>query len=184
MALYELDEISNCSIDALQCLEHRERRGGCVSGGVLVKFRWWLGVSQDVVAVRRVRVTQNPKRVDLSWVEKWVISKLLVAFGLDRKSADDAIQSLNGTVIGKNIVRLSWGRTPNKQVKWRGDSGQQWNGGYSRGYANHHNSNTSYNTSISFCLYLFFLQYLQVPSSPERVKDGRMLLHLLSFPNI
>ncbi|KAF3602484.1 hypothetical protein F2Q69_00037932 [Brassica cretica] len=65
---------------------------------------------------------------------------------------------------------------------WRGDSGQQWNGGYSRGYAKHHNSNTSYNTSISFCLYLFFLQCLQVPSSPERVKDGRMLLHLLSFP--
>ncbi|KAF3510930.1 hypothetical protein F2Q69_00003786 [Brassica cretica] len=31
-------------------------------------------------------------------------------------SADDAIQSLNGTVIGKNTVRLSWGRTPNKQV--------------------------------------------------------------------
>ncbi|KAL0857265.1 hypothetical protein Bca101_062419 [Brassica carinata] len=63
------------------------------------------------------------------------------------KSADDAIQSLNGTVIGKNTVRLSWGRTPNKQ--WRGDSGQQWNGGYSRGqgynnggYANHHDSNT------------------------------------------
>ncbi|CAF2077735.1 unnamed protein product [Brassica oleracea] len=81
-----------------------------------------------------------------------------------------------------NTVRLSWGRTPNKQ--WRGDSGHQWNGGYSRGYAKHHNSNTSYNTSISFCLYLFFLQYLQVPSSPERVKDGRMLLHLLSFPNI
>ncbi|KAG2317597.1 hypothetical protein Bca52824_020719 [Brassica carinata] len=65
----------------------------------------------------------------------------------NRKSADDAIQSLNGTVIGKNTVRLSWGRTPNKQ--WRGDSGQQWNGGYSRGqgynnggYANHHDSNT------------------------------------------
>ncbi|CAF2048524.1 unnamed protein product [Brassica napus] len=59
MALYELDEISNCSIDALQCLEHRERRGGCVSGGVLVKFRWWLGVSQDVVAVRRVRAIER-----------------------------------------------------------------------------------------------------------------------------
>ncbi|XP_010507452.1 PREDICTED: polyadenylate-binding protein RBP47B-like isoform X2 [Camelina sativa] len=67
----------------------------------------------------------------------------------DRKSAEDAIESLNGTVIGKNTVRLSWGRTPNKQ--WRGgDSGQQWNGGYSRGqgynngggYANHHESNT------------------------------------------
>ncbi|XP_010507446.1 PREDICTED: polyadenylate-binding protein RBP47B-like isoform X1 [Camelina sativa] len=68
----------------------------------------------------------------------------------DRKSAEDAIESLNGTVIGKNTVRLSWGRTPNKQ-QWRGgDSGQQWNGGYSRGqgynngggYANHHESNT------------------------------------------
>ncbi|XP_013630534.1 PREDICTED: polyadenylate-binding protein RBP47B-like [Brassica oleracea var. oleracea] len=65
----------------------------------------------------------------------------------NRKSADDAIQSLNGTVIGKNTVRLSWGRTPNKQ--WRGDSGQQWNGGYSQrgqgynngGYANNHESN-------------------------------------------
>ncbi|KAL1202834.1 Polyadenylate-binding protein RBP47B [Cardamine amara subsp. amara] len=64
----------------------------------------------------------------------------------DRKNAEDAIQSLNGTVIGKNTVRLSWGRSPNKQ--WRGDSGQQWNGGYSRGhgynnggYANHHDSN-------------------------------------------
>ncbi|KAL0676482.1 hypothetical protein Bca4012_004463 [Brassica carinata] len=35
---------------------------------------------------------------------------------MNMKSADDAIQSLNGTVIGKNTVRLSWGRTPNKQV--------------------------------------------------------------------
>ncbi|KAH0934404.1 hypothetical protein HID58_011521 [Brassica napus] len=34
----------------------------------------------------------------------------------NRKSADDAIQSLNGTVIGKNTVRLSWGRTSNKQI--------------------------------------------------------------------
>ncbi|VVB00738.1 unnamed protein product [Arabis nemorensis] len=49
----------------------------------------------------------------------------------NRQSAEDAIENLNGTVIGKNTVRLSWGRSPNKQ--WRGDSGQQWNGGYSRG---------------------------------------------------
>ncbi|CDY18569.1 BnaA01g26260D [Brassica napus] len=90
------------------------------------------------------------------------------------KSADDAIQSLNGTVIGKNTVRLSWGRAPNKQ--WRGDSGQQWNGGYSRGYANHHNSNTSVSTSSFFSTCKFILLL--------RVKDGRMLLHLLSFPNI
>ncbi|KAH0926258.1 hypothetical protein HID58_018514, partial [Brassica napus] len=47
------------------------------------------------------------------------------------QSAEEAIGSLNGTVIGKNTVRLSWGRSPNKQ--WRSDSGNQWNGGYSRG---------------------------------------------------
>ncbi|WRX15830.1 hypothetical protein QQP08_008317 [Theobroma cacao] len=50
----------------------------------------------------------------------------------DRKNAEDAIQSLNGTTIGKQTVRLSWGRSlGNKQ--WRGDSGNQWNGGYYRG---------------------------------------------------
>uniref|UniRef100_A0A0A0LKZ0 RRM domain-containing protein n=1 Tax=Cucumis sativus TaxID=3659 RepID=A0A0A0LKZ0_CUCSA len=44
------------------------------------------------------------------------------------KNAEDAIQGLNGTVIGKQTVRLSWGRsTGNKQ--WRGDSNNQWNGG-------------------------------------------------------
>lgn len=53
----------------------------------------------------------------------------------NRKSAESAIESLNGTVIGKQTVRLSWGRTPgNKQ--WRGDSSHQWNGaqGYGNGY--------------------------------------------------
>ncbi|KAE8651855.1 polyadenylate-binding protein RBP47 [Cucumis sativus] len=46
----------------------------------------------------------------------------------NRKNAEDAIQGLNGTVIGKQTVRLSWGRsTGNKQ--WRGDSNNQWNGG-------------------------------------------------------
>ncbi|EEF43723.1 nuclear acid binding protein, putative [Ricinus communis] len=47
----------------------------------------------------------------------------------DRKSAEDALQSLNGTTIGKQTVRLSWGRSPaNKQ--WRGDHNNQWNGAY------------------------------------------------------
>ncbi|KAF7810917.1 polyadenylate-binding protein RBP47 [Senna tora] len=39
----------------------------------------------------------------------------------NRKNAEDAIQALNGTVIGNQTVRLSWGRSPgNKQ--WRTDS--------------------------------------------------------------
>ncbi|KAF2618882.1 hypothetical protein F2Q68_00038531 [Brassica cretica] len=31
-------------------------------------------------------------------------------------SAEEAIENLNGTVIGKNTVRLSWGRSPNRQL--------------------------------------------------------------------
>ncbi|KHG29577.1 Polyadenylate-binding protein RBP47 [Gossypium arboreum] len=46
-------------------------------------------------------------------------------------NAEEAIQSLNGTTIGKQTVRLSWGRNVNKQ--WRADSGNQWNGGYYQG---------------------------------------------------
>ncbi|KDP23018.1 hypothetical protein JCGZ_01681 [Jatropha curcas] len=52
----------------------------------------------------------------------------------NRKNAEDALQSLNGTTIGKQTVRLSWGRSPaNKQ--WRGDHHSQWNGAYFGGQA-------------------------------------------------
>lgn len=45
----------------------------------------------------------------------------------DRKSAEEALEKLNGTVIGKQTVRLSWGRNPaNKQ--FRADFGNQWGG--------------------------------------------------------
>jgi RNA recognition motif-containing protein len=51
----------------------------------------------------------------------------------DRKNAENAMQMLNGTVIGKQSVRLSWGRTPgNKQ--WRVDSSNQWNGAHHGGH--------------------------------------------------
>lgn len=46
-----------------------------------------------------------------------------------RNNAEEALQSLNGSVIGKQAVRLSWGRnTSNKQS--RGDPGSPWNGLY------------------------------------------------------
>jgi hypothetical protein len=36
---------------------------------------------------------------------------------IGRDNAEEALQKLNGTVIGKQTVRLSWGRNPaNKQV--------------------------------------------------------------------
>ncbi|KAJ6971771.1 polyadenylate-binding protein RBP47 [Populus alba] len=47
----------------------------------------------------------------------------------NRDSAEEALQKLNGTVIGKQTVRLSWGRNPaNKQ--FRADLGSPWNGAY------------------------------------------------------
>lgn len=49
----------------------------------------------------------------------------------NRSNAEDAMQRLNGAAIGKQTVRLSWGRNPvNKQFKM--DSGYQWNGAYAR----------------------------------------------------
>ncbi|XP_073027871.1 polyadenylate-binding protein RBP47-like isoform X2 [Primulina eburnea] len=46
----------------------------------------------------------------------------------NRSNAEDAIQRLSGTVIGKQTVRLSWGRNlGNKQM--RSDYNNQWNNG-------------------------------------------------------
>ncbi|OWM83744.1 hypothetical protein CDL15_Pgr004174 [Punica granatum] len=63
----------------------------------------------------------------------------------NRKSAEDAIQELNGSVIGKQSVRLSWGRSPaNKQ--WRNDhNSNQWNGSYYGGqsYGGYGNGNAA-----------------------------------------
>ncbi|KAF6156382.1 hypothetical protein GIB67_031503 [Kingdonia uniflora] len=53
-----------------------------------------------------------------------------------KSNAEEALQGINGTTIGKNTVRFSWGRSPvNKQP--RSDNGNQWNGGgaYYRGQA-------------------------------------------------
>ncbi|XP_042501037.1 polyadenylate-binding protein RBP47-like isoform X2 [Macadamia integrifolia] len=50
----------------------------------------------------------------------------------NRSNAEEALNKLNGTVIGKQTVRLSWGRSPaNKQL--RTDPGNQWNGAYYSG---------------------------------------------------
>ncbi|GKU99334.1 hypothetical protein SLEP1_g12200 [Rubroshorea leprosula] len=50
----------------------------------------------------------------------------------DRKNAEDAMTSLNGTTIGKQTVRLSWGRSP-AHKQWRGEHNNHWNGAYYRG---------------------------------------------------
>ncbi|KAK1427395.1 hypothetical protein QVD17_16079 [Tagetes erecta] len=51
----------------------------------------------------------------------------------NRNNAEEALQKLNGTTIGKQTVRLSWGRNPaNKQM--RNDFGNQWAGPYYGGH--------------------------------------------------
>ncbi|XP_010268853.1 PREDICTED: polyadenylate-binding protein RBP47 isoform X2 [Nelumbo nucifera] len=46
----------------------------------------------------------------------------------NRTNAEEALQKLNGTVIGKQTVRLSWGRNPANKL--RADPVNQWNGAY------------------------------------------------------
>ncbi|CAA0819645.1 Polyadenylate-binding protein RBP47C [Striga hermonthica] len=63
----------------------------------------------------------------------------------NRNDAAEALHHLSGTTIGKQTVRLSWGRNPaNKQS--RADFGNQWTGAYygppffdGYGYAMPHN---------------------------------------------
>ncbi|GMH17706.1 hypothetical protein Nepgr_019547 [Nepenthes gracilis] len=47
----------------------------------------------------------------------------------NRRNAEEALQELNGALIGKQTVRLSWGRNP-AYKQMRGDLGNQWNGAF------------------------------------------------------
>ncbi|XP_019458473.1 PREDICTED: polyadenylate-binding protein RBP47C-like isoform X1 [Lupinus angustifolius] len=48
----------------------------------------------------------------------------------NRNNAEEALQKLNGTMIGKQTVRLSWGRNPANKQQFRMDFGSPWNGAY------------------------------------------------------
>lgn len=48
----------------------------------------------------------------------------------NRSAAEDALEKVNGSVIGKQTVRLSWGRTPSNKQHGRNDTNGQWNGAY------------------------------------------------------
>ncbi|XP_022773627.1 polyadenylate-binding protein RBP47-like [Durio zibethinus] len=80
-------------------------------------------------------VTEEDLRQPFSQYGEIVSVKIPVGKGCgfvqfaNRNNAEEALQKLNGTVIGKQTVRLSWGRNPaNKQ--FRGDYGNQWGGAY------------------------------------------------------
>ncbi|KAB2083513.1 hypothetical protein E1A91_A05G278700v1 [Gossypium mustelinum] len=80
-------------------------------------------------------VTEGDLRQPFSQYGEIVSVKIPVGKGCgfvqyaNRNNAEEALQKLNGMVIGKQTVRLSWGRSPaNKQ--FRGDYGNQWGGAY------------------------------------------------------
>ncbi|KAI9128329.1 hypothetical protein K1719_001322 [Acacia pycnantha] len=54
----------------------------------------------------------------------------------NRKNAEEAIEALNGIVIGKQTVRLSWGRSPGNK-HWRSDSNGGQHGGQGYGARQH-----------------------------------------------
>ncbi|KAG9450966.1 hypothetical protein H6P81_010931 [Aristolochia fimbriata] len=76
-----------------------------------------------------------------------------------RNNAEEALQKLNGTVIGNQTVRLSWGRNPaNKQP--RVDHSNNWNGAYyggqvydSYGYGVPHQDPSMYEAAAAYGAY-------------------------------
>ncbi|KAJ0493904.1 putative RNA recognition motif domain, nucleotide-binding alpha-beta plait domain superfamily [Helianthus annuus] len=51
-----------------------------------------------------------------------------------RSSAEDAIQNMHGTVIGKQTVRISWGKTPANRQRMGGNGNYYAKQGYGSGY--------------------------------------------------
>lgn len=80
-------------------------------------------------------VTEEDLRQPFSQYGEIVSVKIPVGKGCgfvqfaNRNNAEEALQKLNGTTIGKQTVRLSWGRNPaNKQIRM--DFGSPWGGAY------------------------------------------------------
>ncbi|GER28975.1 DNA-binding protein-like [Striga asiatica] len=68
----------------------------------------------------------------------------------DRNSAEEAIQRLNGSVIGKQTVRLSWGRSPaNKQWNGAHYGRQNYNGYADVDYGAYSNGNLNHQQTVN-----------------------------------
>ncbi|EHA8588760.1 polyadenylate-binding protein RBP47B' [Cocos nucifera] len=98
-----------------------------------------------------------------------------------RASAEEAIQRLQGTMIGQQIVKLSWGRSPaNKQdpsVAWQADP-SQWAGAYyGYGYDAY-----AYGAAQDPSLYAYgaYAGYGQYPQQVEGVPDMTSMVGAVS----
>nr|XP_028962738.1 polyadenylate-binding protein RBP47-like isoform X2 [Malus domestica] len=111
-------------------------QGGYVSNGTPTQGFQFDGDSTNTtifVGGLDPNVTDEDLRQPFSQYGEIVSVKIPVGKGCgfvqfaNRNNAEEALPKLNGTVIGKQTVRLSWGRNPaNKQ--FRSDFGNQWGG--------------------------------------------------------
>ncbi|XP_052202031.1 polyadenylate-binding protein RBP45-like [Diospyros lotus] len=89
----------------------------------------------------------------------------------DRHSAEEALRMLNGTQLGGQNIRLSWGRNPsNKQVQPQVDS-NQWNGGYygyTQGYGTYGYSAAAQDPNLYYGGYAGYGNYQQPPSQQQQ----------------
>ncbi|KAA8549741.1 hypothetical protein F0562_001241 [Nyssa sinensis] len=105
-----------------------------------------------------------------------------VQFGT-RASAEEVIQRMQGTVIGQQVVRLSWGRSPTAKQDLPGIWGQQadpsqWNGayyGYGQGYDAYTYGATHDPSLYAYGAYAGYLQY------PQQLLKARGTLFSLSL---
>ncbi|KAK9094656.1 hypothetical protein Scep_026125 [Stephania cephalantha] len=110
-----------------------------------------------------------------------------VMFGA-RASAEEAIQRLQGTLIGQQTIRLSWGRnTASKQDPsgaWIQADPSQWNGtyyGYGQGYDAYAYGSAQDPSVYSYGAYAGYGQY---PQQAKLCEDGtKLLVKLDAFPS-
>uniref|UniRef100_A0A5B7AC94 Putative polyadenylate-binding protein RBP47-like n=1 Tax=Davidia involucrata TaxID=16924 RepID=A0A5B7AC94_DAVIN len=113
-------------------------QGGYVPNGISAQGSQFDGDSTNTtifVGGLDPSVTDEDLRQQFSQYGEIVSVKIPVGKGCgfvqfaNRNNAEEALQKLNGTIIGKQTVRLSWGRNPaNKQL--RADFSNQWTGAY------------------------------------------------------
>ncbi|KAH7850500.1 hypothetical protein Vadar_033973 [Vaccinium darrowii] len=118
--------------------QHYSSQGGYVSNGGPAQGSQSEGDSTNTtifVGGLDPNVTDEDLRQPFSEYGDIVSVKIPVGKGCgfvqfaNRNNAEEALQKLTGTTIGKQTVRLSWGRNPaNKQM--RGDFGSPWNSPY------------------------------------------------------
>lgn len=127
-------------------------------------------------------VTEDELRQIFAQFGELVYVKIPVAKGCGfvqfsaRASAEEAIQRLQGTMIGQQVVRLSWGRSPANKQDQPGGWGQQtdlnqWSGayyGYGQGYDAY-----AYGASQDPSLYAYgaYAGYGQYPQQAEGVQE-------------